>query len=172
LIALRKPLRADARRLAEAGNHPEIADTMISLPNPFCVEDAEAWITATRERSDADGYVIEHGRDTTIIGAAQLRDIDLENRQAEVSFWLVPAMWGQGCASSALRQLCRIGFDRFGLNRLYGYHMARNPASGQVMARCGFQLEGCLRQRIWKHGRAEDVMLWSRLARDPLGGAQ
>lgn len=160
-------MHVDARRLAVAANHPAIADTMISLPSPFRLEDAQDWIACDRERSDVDAYLIGDEEDGSLIGAAELRDIDLEHRQAEVSFWLRPAAWGRGCASSALLQLTRIAFDKHRLNRLYAYHMARNLASGRVMARCGFHFEGCLRQRVWKLGRTEDAMLWSRLASDP-----
>ena len=84
-----------------------------------------------------------------------------------MSFWLTPTTWGLGYASSALAQLVPIGFETHRLNRIYAYHMARNPASGRVMAKCGFHFEGCLRQRVWKLGRTEDAMLWSRLAGDP-----
>jgi len=167
LISLRKPLAIDAPGLAQAGNHPEVADTMISVPSPFRVEDGRAWISEIGDRSDVDAYLIAREIDGLIIGAAELRDIDAEHRQAEVSFWLTPAQWGMGYASLALTQLVKIGFDGHGLNRIYAYHMARNPASGRVMAKCGFHFEGRLRQRVWKLGRTEDAMLWSRLAGDP-----
>jgi len=167
MISLRKPVPADAGRLAQAGNHPAIASTMISLPSPFRSEDAEAWIAGLAQRSDVDGYLIVDRARQCLIGAAELRDIDREHRQAEASFWLHPASWGRGCGSAALLQLTRIAFDRHGLNRVYAFHMARNPASGRVMANCGFQFEGCLRERVWKGGRTEDAILWSRLASDP-----
>lgn len=172
MISLQKPVRADAKRLASAGNHPVIASTMISLPSPFMTKDAEAWIAGLAERSDVDGYLIIDRVQSALIGAAELRDIDQEHRQAEASFWLTPACWGRGFASAALLKLTRIAFDRHGLNRVYAFHMARNPASGRVMAKCGFHVEGRLRERVWKEGRGEDVILWSRLAGDPLCSAE
>lgn len=166
MISLRKPLQVDARRLAQAGNDPAIADTMISLPSPFRVEEAEEWIAQVREGTKFDGYLIALESDGTIIGASDIRDIDHDHRQAELSFWISPGSWGRGYASQALLELTRIAFDEHGLNRVYAYHMARNPASGRVMAKCGFHFEGRLRQRVWKAGRSEDAMLWSRLASD------
>lgn len=167
MISLREPLETDAPSLARAGDHLEVSDTMISIPNPFRLDDAKAWIGSMNSLPNVDGYVISRDLDGSVIGAAELRDIDSEHRQAEVSFWLTPSTWGLGYASSALMQLVKIGFARHGLNRIYAYHMARNPASGRVMAKCGFHYEGCLRQRVWKLGRTEDAMLWSRLAVDP-----
>ncbi|HEV2593659.1 MAG TPA: GNAT family protein [Sphingomicrobium sp.] len=165
-ISLRPPFLADAKRLADAGDYAEVADTMISVPSPFRIEDAEAWIAETSARSDIDSYVISSEVDNSIVGAAELRDIDLRHRQAEASFWITPQYWGQGYASVALAELVRIGVDRHGLNRIYAYHMARNPASGRVLSKCGFHFEGRLRERVWKSGCAEDAMLWSRLASD------
>ena len=167
MISLSKPVQADASNLARAGNHPAIASTMISLPSPFTTKDAEAWIADLAERSDLDGYLIIDRAQNALIGAAELRDIDQMHRQAEVSFWLTPACWGRGFASAALLKLVRIAFDHHGLNRVYAFHMARNPASGRVMAKCGFHLEGRLRQRVWKDRRSEDAILWSRLLNDP-----
>jgi len=167
LIVLRKPHDRDAEPLAGAGDHLAVADTMISLPSPFRVPDARAWIAATRTSPTLDGYVIAANPGGAVIGAAELRDIEREHRTAEASFWLTPSVWGRGCASAALNELTRIAFEAHGLNRVYAYHMARNPASGRVMAKCGFQFEGRLRQRVWKSGRTEDAMLWARLAVDP-----
>ncbi|MGH8100539.1 MAG: GNAT family N-acetyltransferase, partial [Chthoniobacterales bacterium] len=161
------PLEVDARSLARAGDYLEVSATMISIPSPFRLEDAKGWIGDVKERPDVDGYIISSEIDGSLIGAAELRDINAEHRQAEVSFWLTPTTWGLGYASCALTRLVQIGFETHRLNRLYAYHMARNPASGRVMAKCGFHFEGCLRQRVWKLGRTEDAMLWSRLAVDP-----
>jgi RimJ/RimL family protein N-acetyltransferase len=140
---------------------------MISLPSPFRIEDADAWIAHVRDGTKVDGYLIVEEGEGAIIGAAELRDFDREHRQAESSFWLDPHFWGRGYASDALRQLAAIAFHQHGLNRIFAYHMARNPASGRVLEKCGFHFEGCLRQRVWKKGQSEDAMLWSRLAGDP-----
>lgn len=172
MISLRKPVSGDAGALARAGNHPAIASNMISLPSPYRMSDAEAWIALLAERSDIEGYLVIDRAEQALIGAAELRDIDRVHRQAEASFWLSPQWWGRGLASAALLKLVGIAFDRHRLNRVYAFHMARNPASGRVMAKCGFHFEGRLRERVWKDGRSEDAILWSRLASDPLPGGK
>lgn len=172
LITLRKPLQVDARRLAQAGNHAAIANVMISVPNPFTREDADVWIAAIRDRSGTDGYLIESNDDGSIVGAAELRDFDRQHRQAEVSFWLTPLVWGTGCAAAALTDITRIAFVEHGLNRIYAYHLARSGATGRVMMKCGFHLEARLRQWAWKDGRGEDAILWSRLVGDPEPSAE
>jgi len=68
--------------------------------------------------------------------------------------------------SEALQAAVRYGFEGLGLNRLYAYHMVRNPASGRVLEKNGFVQEGLLRQRVRKWGRFEDVALWAILRRE------
>jgi [ribosomal protein S5]-alanine N-acetyltransferase len=55
------------------------------------------------------------------------------------------------------------GFNVEGLNRICAYHMVRNHASGNVLARLGMRQEGRLRQMIKKWDVFEDVLVWSIL---------
>ena len=60
----------------------------------------------------------------------------------------------------------QFGFKALNLNRLYAYHMLRNPASGKILEKNGFTQEGLLRQRVIKWGRFEDVALWAILRKE------
>ena len=68
--------------------------------------------------------------------------------------------------SEALSPVLRFGFEELALNRLYAYHMVRNPGSGKVLQKNGLVEEGILRQRVRKWGVFEDVKLWAILRRD------
>ncbi len=68
--------------------------------------------------------------------------------------------------SEAIKPMLDFGFETLSLNRIYAYHMKRNIASGKVLQKNGFQLEGLLRQRVRKWGIFEDVILLSILRQD------
>ena len=68
--------------------------------------------------------------------------------------------------SEALNPLLHFGFKDLSLNRLYAYHMVRNPGSGNVLRKNGFLQEGVLRQRVRKWRVFEDVKLWAILQKD------
>jgi RimJ/RimL family protein N-acetyltransferase len=68
--------------------------------------------------------------------------------------------------SEVVQPVVRYGFDVLGLNRLYAYHMLRNPVSGHVLEKNGFKQEGLLRQRVRKWGQFEDVALWAILRQE------
>lgn len=166
MITLIRPTAKDAKAISTLGNHYEIADTMISMPSPFLETDAMRWIKNSAESKRDDAFLIKNSETGELMGAANLRDIDTIHKLAEVSFWLSPPFWGGGHASASLNRLLEVGFVNHGLNRLYGYHMVTNPASGRVMQKAGFRKEGTLRQRVFKGGKFEDVQIWSILKND------
>jgi ribosomal-protein-alanine N-acetyltransferase len=68
--------------------------------------------------------------------------------------------------SDVVQEVVRYAFEDFGLNRLYAYHMTRNPASGRILEKNGFKQEGLLHQRVRKWGQFEDVALWAILRQE------
>lgn len=166
-VAASRPAIGDTGRRSRAAEAARISQAA----SPFLLEDVEQWIASVRERPDLDGYVSDD-QEGSVIGAAELRGIDLVHRQAEASFWLRRENWGRVTGFEGPPPADPDRVRPAPLNRVYAYHMARNPASGAVMAHCGFQSEGCLRERVWKLDRSEDAMPWSRLASDPLSGAE
>lgn len=168
-LRLRPLSQADAPALQQAASQPQVADTLISLPHPYPEGEAARYISrqaATYEAGEAVTFVVERKLEPGLGGIIEMRAIELEHSQAELSFWLAVGLWGQGYMSEALRPLLRFGFEDLGLNRLYAYHMTKNPGSGKVLQKNGFVQEGLLRQRVRKAGVFEDVKLWAILHAD------
>ena len=161
----------DAPRVSELAGAREIADTTISIPHPYPSEAAAAWIAQQAHEAaggEALHWAIERRNEPGLIGGISLRDIDRGHSQGEVGFWIGRPWWGAGLASEALQAVVRHAFVELGLNRLYAHHMVRNPASGRVLERAGFQREGVLRQRVRKWGLFEDVVLLAVLRDESL----
>jgi RimJ/RimL family protein N-acetyltransferase len=157
---------SDANAIQQAARSREIADTMISLPHPYPEGEAERYIAhdqVERSHGRAVTYTIKNKVDDAFCGLVELRKIDHEHLLGELSFWIVCNAWGQGYMSEALGRVVQYGFEDLGLNRLYAYHMLRNPASGRVLEKNGFKQEGLLRERVKKWGTFEDVALWAIL---------
>jgi len=147
----------------------EIADTTVSIPHPYDLDHALAWIgNQHREsvRGRATNFAIRLLPGSPLIGSAGLRDIDHEHLQAELGFWIGRDWWGQGYAREAAAAVLRFGFETLGLNRICAHHMARNPAAGRVLLHVGMQREGLLRERVKKWGVYEDVVLYAILRDD------
>ena len=166
-LSLRPFRPSDASQLAELAGDRAIADTMISIPHPFGVEQATDWI---RERTGACAcqlvLAICQRSDDQLVGSFSIVDIDPEHAIGELSFWVGRPFWGQGLASEAGRAVIEEAFSIRQLNRLQAYHMVRNPASARVLSHWGFQPEGLLRQRVRKWGVFEDVVICGLLRND------
>ncbi len=163
-----------AGAIQESVSVREIADTMISIPHPYPEGEAERYIAEQidlGEQGTSAAFTIERKADGDFYGVVEVRDINQEHSQAELSFWLAVSAWGKGYMSEVVQAVLEYGFDTLGLNRLYAYHMVRNPASGRVLEKNGFEKEGVLRQRVRKWGILEDVCLWAVLAEDWPGRA-
>jgi [ribosomal protein S5]-alanine N-acetyltransferase len=168
-LILRPLTPIDAPSIQRIASIREIADTMISIPHPY--PDGEASRYIQREiieyaAGNSVSFAITSKTDREFCGVIEIREIDREHAQAELSFWLAPEAWGQGYMSEALQPIIRYGFEDLDLNRLYAYHMVRNLGSGKVLQKNGFELEGVLRQRVRKWGVFEDVKLWAMLHGD------
>lgn len=168
-LLLRSFVAGDVPELVELVGDRRIADTMISVPHPYLPEYALAWIekcarNAVHGRAVAFALVA-HG-EGQLRGAIELREIDHEHEQAELSFWIGCSWWGQGYATEAAAKMLELAFGRLDLNRVYAFQMQRNPACATVLGRIGMRREGVLRQRVKKWGVYENVGLWAILRSD------
>lgn len=169
-LLLRTFQLADAGRLSQIAGVKAVSDTMLSLPYPYSVDEAETAIRSfERDFATRLGFhfAIEVRTDPIdFIGYIAIKDIDWEHEQAELSFWLDPRHRSKGYITEAGAAVLDLAFGEFGLNRICAYHMRRNPASGRVLSRLGFVSEGCMRQRVKKQGHYEDACVWAKLRQE------
>ncbi|OWQ93615.1 hypothetical protein CDN99_03920 [Roseateles aquatilis] len=86
------------------------------------------------------------GRPGRMIGGAGLHTLEWKVRRYEIGYWLAPEFTGHGLAAEAVVALTRLGFEHLHARRMEIRTDARNVASRGVAERCGFTLEGVLRQ--------------------------
>jgi ribosomal-protein-alanine N-acetyltransferase len=161
-LLLRPFVAEDAIAFAELAGMREIADSMISIPHPLSVSIARSIIAANAasfQGGRSVHFAIHRRSIPGMIGAIDIRDIDREHSQAELSFWIAAPEWGCGYASEAVAETIRYAFDELELNRVYAHQMVRNPASASVLSKVDMKLEGVLRERVRKWGIYEDVGL-------------
>lgn len=168
-LVLRPFTPEDITSLMALAGDKSIADTTISVPHPFTSQAAREWLEQG-QRALAEGrtirFAVERGE---LIGSAELRAIDREHNQAELSFWIGRPYWGNGYATEAAQAMLEIAFRELKLNRVHAHHMVRNPSSGRVLEKLGLVQEGLLRQCVCKWGQYEDVVLRAILRTDYLG---
>lgn len=105
------------------------------------------------------------------IGYGGLVHISWENRRAEVSFLLDPAIpRGDAEVGALFRQFLRLmkilAFEDLGLSRLHTETFAMRNLHTSVLEDCGFKREGRLRSHVWIDGKPMDSLLHGLLAAD------
>jgi len=164
-LILRPFEMADARRVQLLAGAWEVANTTATIPHPYPDGAAEKWI-ASHAQAFRDGSLVTLAvslKDGTLVGAVSLTGLGTAHNRAELGYWIGKDYWGKGYCTEAVRALVRFGFERLGLNRVYGQHLVRNIASGRVMANVGLKHEGRLRQHFRRWEDFEDVDFWGLL---------
>lgn len=153
---------AEVQRLA---GDWEIASTQPMIPHPYEDGVAEEWIRTHQEKFEKGeivNFAVSHREQNILIGAISLT-IHKEHEKAGLDYWIGKPYWNKGYATEAGRAVLKYGFDVLGLNRIYAYHLLRNPASGRVMQKIGMKYEGCLRQDYKMWGKLEDSVVYGML---------
>lgn len=116
---------------------------------PSGFEATKAWFAALRADPLNHRFVIETKAEGSVIGTANLVDIDWKNRHALHGMMLGPAdLRGKGFGRDTVMAVMRYAFDELGLERLDGDIIEFNAASYRLyVGKCGWREEG--RQRRW-----------------------
>lgn len=157
------PLRPeDAGRIRLLAGDTAVADTAVLMPHPYPEGAAKRWIaesTAGWAAGWGAVWKIVKIDDDLLVGEVGIT-MDLENRSAELGYWIGKDYWGNGYATAGARAAVRFGFDEMGVHRIHASCLRRNPGSARVLERVGLRYEGCLREHLFHRGRFEDLLLF------------
>ncbi len=131
------------------------------------VEDTAAFIERSREQARlGQGFqavILLHGEIVGVIGFVY---VDLENRRAEIGYWIGEAYQGRGIMTRACRALVDFAFASQGMNRVEIRADVENGRSRAIPERLGFVQEAVLRQAGWMYDHAIDLVMYAMLHRD------
>ena len=165
-LVLRPFAGADVPRLLEVFQDPDI---VAWNPGPPDVEQVTAWAEGRNDWSGGTHVSWAVGDAAgDLLGSVSLHHLDLDQRDAEVGYWVSPWARRRGVAVRAVRLALSYAFGELDLHRVYLYHSVENTASCRVAARAGFRHEGTLLQSFrYADGRYHDEHLHARLAAEP-----
>lgn len=169
-LVLRQLVPADAPAVADLCASRDVAANTLTIPYPYTLTDAHAWIArqeTERRAGRSVNYAITLADSGVLVGTIGLR-FERDHDRAELGYVVAELHRGRGYASEAARALVRHGFDALGLERIYAVHFARNPASGRVLVNAGMTFEGVARRLVKKWGTYEDSRIYAAVRGDPL----
>lgn len=163
-FCLRPYREGDAEALQRAADNPRIAANLqASFPSPYTLADAESWIARCQTMPESERHLAIE------IGGAVNGGIGIFQRPLwssytyEMGYWLAEPNWGRGIVSEAVGLVVAHAFDVMGAERVQAFVYDWNPASGRVLEKNGFVLEGKLRRAVHRQGRWGDCHVYGRL---------
>jgi RimJ/RimL family protein N-acetyltransferase len=162
IVYLRALELDDLERTHQWHNNPALYETMVGAFRYVSRAAEEEWLRQKQAYSNQEvNLAICLTADSTHIGNIYLRSIDWIARHAEVAglFIAEPGHRSKGYGTVALRLVIKHAFRDLGLLRLYCFVLEGNQPICRTVEKCGFIVEGKLRQHACKNGNFQDVLV-------------
>ncbi|MFG2826282.1 GNAT family N-acetyltransferase [Streptomyces sp. NPDC048434] len=136
----------------------------------FTLEEMQAWCAGSADRADRLDLAIEDRETGGFLGELALSGIDPPNAHGSFRIALTPDATGRGIGSEAIRLLLDYAFDRVGLHRVQLEVFDYNPRARRTYEKCGFEVEGRMREALFWDGAWHDVFVMAALRPRRSGG--
>ncbi len=160
IITLRAIEEDDASVLQSMINDPEIESSVVGFSYPVSMAEQKKWISCIKDDKNIR-YAIDDG--SGIIGVAIISAVDFKNRVANLNIKLLKTVRGKGYAKRAVSLILRYCFYELNLNCVTANVLANNTPSNNLWLNLGFNIDGVLRQRVYKNGQYIDLLAYSLL---------
>ncbi len=172
-LTLRPIELSDAPRFAELVNDFSLAQFTSSIPHPYTLEDAKAFVALARdEMQNGAEWRFAVCRDDEIIACVGLRK-GQKPSCFELGYWVGAPYRGRGVATRAAEAVVHFGFETLNADKVTAGHFEDNPSSGHILRKIGFRPTG---ETVSTFSRARNVDVptarydiepaWRRLSSD------
>jgi RimJ/RimL family protein N-acetyltransferase len=159
-INLRSLEESDLKIITEWRNQKEMRRSFFTT-SLLSYSGQKGWFDQYLQDPTREIFIAVSKEEQKPIGMIGLYKMDHRNHQAEMGSTMVgdPAMWGQGIGTEMIAVLLEYVFSDLGLHRVYAYAFASNIGSIRAKEKCGFQVEGVLREAYYGQGCFQDIVL-------------
>lgn len=100
-----------------------------------------------------------------MIGYCSIINIDLRNQKADLGGTIIgdPIYRGKGYGKEAQIMMLKYCFEELPLHKVYGYSLADHKITERMMLSLGFQIDGVLRDEVFKNGEFKSLTIYSIL---------
>lgn len=149
-VYLRSPMRLDATpEYLSWLNDPEVTKYLeLGYRGEYTMD----MLREDIERYNADNSVEWFGictHDNTHVGNIKIEHIDKNHQFGELGFLIGRDYWGNGYATEAVKLMCGLAFDEYGLRRIVAGYYDDNEGARRIFEKNGFEVEGILKNHRW-----------------------
>lgn len=106
-------------------------------------------------------FAIRDHASSRLVATVGFHTVSSFNRAAEITYTVDPEFWGKGVATRACRSAVQWAFEHKQWVRVQATTLEEHKASQRVLLKCGFQLEGTVRNFRLVRGVPRDYLLFS-----------
>lgn len=168
---LREKRDSDVEDFFKYYSDPEV-NKFILCEIPQTLEEARRELNYWRNvfyQNDGIYFAIAEKKTDRLIGSIGLTGYNSYQGRIELSYDLASEYWRLGIMTKAVAAVVKYGFEEFApqrVNRIEALTSVANIASRNLLLKCGFALEGVLRQHRYHRGTYVDVCSFSMLKED------
>ncbi len=165
-IILRAITAGDCDLLLNLINDPATEKMLGGASFPVSPEGQAQWIANLGSRKDELRCVIARQEAPEIgLGTVILSHIDYKNGTAQIHIKMAQDIGrGKGYGTDAINTLVDYAFRELRLHCIYAEVLEYNLPSQKLFQKCGFELEGLLRARVYKDSQYIHVFSFSKVA--------
>lgn len=148
-------------------NYEHLRPFLHWVTEDYSIESAHEFIKLTQadfaEKKSQPLAIFYSGKFVGVIGFV---NFGWGSRHTEIGYWIAKDSEGKGIITKSCKALIDYAFNDLNMNRVEIRCAIENVKSRAVPERLGFQLEGTLRQFLWRHTRFYDMAIYGILAEE------
>lgn len=126
------------------------------------VKDVTSIFMENWQKQNSFEYVFLDKKTNKLVGAGGIHTVSYLHHWAEYGYYLSQNEVGHGYITEAVQLLEKALFEK-GIHRLVITCDVNNHASAAVAKRCGFELEGKLKEACFAYGKYRDELLFAKI---------
>ncbi len=159
-IRLREYRKDDLEKLFEIINEDEYKINVASrIPYPVTFNDIQEDFKKISGYKDYYDFAIESIDEGKFIGECGVKSVDWKNRKTEIYIFLGKDYVEKGYGTDAMKVLLNFIFNEMNLHKVKLSVFSFNTRAIKCYKKCGFRVEGTLREELYKKGRYYDLIM-------------
>lgn len=157
-IRLREYKKEDIKLAQEYINDSEIKKLLNpGIPFLYTYEDEEKWYENLSASKDTYNFAIETLEDKKYIGGCGINEVDWKNSYVVVGIFIGDKDYlGKGYGTDAMKVLMHFVFEQMNIHKIKLNVFSFNKRAIKSYEKCGFKVEGILRDELFVDGKYHD----------------
>ncbi|WP_425447222.1 GNAT family N-acetyltransferase [Dethiothermospora halolimnae] len=158
-IILREYREEDLDKLLKIMNEVEYKRNVASrIPYPVTLKDVKEDFEKISGYKDYYDFAIESIDKGQYIGECGIKSVDWKNRKTEIYIFLGKDYLDKGYGTDAMEVLLNFIFNEMNLHKVKLTVFSFNTRAIRCYEKCGFKIEGTLRDELYKGGKYHHII--------------